>query len=127
MRPTPKQSTCVIDYNGSSNSDSDNKVEFVDIDLPCNKLSVWLLANDSITRTKKRRVLETEDEADKPSKANTTWEKRKLVKRVGKKSSKASVSIFGLVGKPPLDIQALLIYTNIVIPVLYLFQVSQKF
>ena len=68
MRSTLKQSTCIIDYNGNYDSNFDNNVEFVDIDLPCNKLSVQLLANDSITRTKKRRILETEDEADKPLK-----------------------------------------------------------
>ncbi len=62
----------MIDYNGDSNSDFDNDVEFVDIDLLCNKLSVRLLANDSINRTKKRRVLETENEADEPSKVKAT-------------------------------------------------------
>ena len=40
MRSTFKQSTCMIDYNGNSDSDSDNNVEFVDINLTCNKLSV---------------------------------------------------------------------------------------
>ena len=40
IRSIFKQSTCVIDYNGNSNSDSDNNVEFVDINLPCNKLNI---------------------------------------------------------------------------------------
>ncbi len=127
MRPTLKRSTRMIDYNGDSNFDSDNEVEFVDIDLPCNKLSVRLLANDSITCTKKRCILETEDEADEPSKVKATRERRTPVKRLGKKSSKASVPISGFVGKPPPDIQALLMNTNIVIPALHLFQITPKF
>ena len=121
MRSTLKQSTRVIDYNGDSDSDSDNNVEFVDIDLPCNKLSVQLLANDSITRTKKRRIRKTEDEADEPLNSKVTREKKTPVKQVGKKSSKVSVPISGLVGKPPPDIQALLMNTNIVIPALHFF------
>ena len=102
MRPTIKQSTWVAEYNGDSDSDdNDEDVEFVDVDLPCNKLNVQLLANDSITRAKKRRVLETEDKADTPPKIKATREKRTPVKRVGKKSSKASVPIFSLVSKSP--------------------------
>ena len=49
------------------------------------------------------------------------------VKQVRKKSSKASISISGLVGKPSPNIQALYINTNIVILALYLFQISPKF
>lgn len=127
MRPTPKQPTRVIDYNGDSNSDSDNNVEFVDIDLPCNKLSIQLLANNVVTRTKKRHVLETEDEADESSKVKATQEKKIPTKRVGKKSSKASNPISGLVGKPPLNIQALFININIFIPALHLFRIFLKF
>lgn len=127
MRPTPKQSTWVINYNGNSNSDSDNNAEFVDVNLSCNKLSVRLLANDTITRTKKRRVLETENEVDEPPKVKATREKKIPTKRVGKKSSKASVPISGLVGKSPPDIQAFLMNTNIFIPALHLFQISPKF
>ena len=65
MRSTFKQSTRIIDYNGNSNSNFNNNVKFIDINLPCNKLSIQLLVNDSITRTKKRGVFETEDKADK--------------------------------------------------------------
>ncbi len=72
MRPTPKWSTCVINHKSDSNSDSDNDVEFVDIDLPCNRLTVRPLANDSIICTKKKRVLETEDGADERSKVKAT-------------------------------------------------------
>ena len=89
----------MIDYNGNFNSDYDNDIEFVDLDLPCNKLSVRLLANDSITRTKKKHQLKTRDEVDEPSKVKAIQEKRKPVQRVGKKSSKASVPISGLVSK----------------------------
>ena len=41
-------------------------------------------------------------------------------------SSKASVLIYGLVGKSSPDIQALFMNTNIVILALYLFQISLK-
>ena len=51
------------DSHHNSNSDSDDDAEFVDVDLPCNKLSVQLLANNSATRTNKRRVNETDEEA----------------------------------------------------------------
>ena len=78
MRLTPKRSTCAIDSNSNSNSDSDNDVEFADINLSCNKLSVHLLANDSMTLTKKRRVLETEDEGDEPSKVKSTRRREHL-------------------------------------------------
>ena len=115
------------DSHHNSNSDSDNNAEFVDVDLPCNKLSMQLLANNSATRIKKRRVNETDEEAGEAPKTSVTREKRVPIKRVGKKSSKASVPISGLVGKPPPDIQALLMNTNIVIPALHLFQISPKF
>ena len=40
MRPTLKQPIHVIDYNSSLNSDFNNNIEFVDIDLYCNKLNI---------------------------------------------------------------------------------------
>lgn len=70
----------------------------------------------------------TEDEA----KTNTTREKKASVKRNGKNSSKVSVLISGLVGRPLPDIQAL-VNTNIVrpafamIPVKRLFEMPPKF
>ena len=127
MRSTLKQLTRVIAYNGDSDFDSDNNVEFVNIDLPCNKLSVRLLANDSISRIKKKRVLEMEDEANESLKAKVIQEKKTPIKRVRKKSPKALVPISGLVGKFLLDIQALLIKINIVIPTLHFFQISPRF
>lgn len=127
MKPTSKQSTCMIDYNDTFDSYSDKHVEFIYIDLSCNKRSVWLLANDSVTHTKKRRVVEIEDEADEPPKTQSTREKRIPVKQVGKKSSKTSVLISEFIGKPLSDIQALLMNTNIVITALHLFQISPKF
>ena len=86
-----------------------------------------LLANNSAIRTKKRRVNKTNEEASEAPMTNITQEKKVLIKRIGKKSSKASVPISGFVGRPPPDIQAFLMNTNIVIPALYLFQVSPKF
>ena len=121
MRSTLKQFTCVIDYNGDFDSDSNNNVEFVNIDLLCNKLSVQLLANNSITHTKKRYVFEMEDKADELLKAKVTQEKKTPVNRVEKQSSKALVPVFDLIGKRPPDIQALFINTSIIISALYLF------
>lgn len=41
MRSTSRQSTQMVEYNRDSYSnDNDEDVEFVDIDLPCNKLSL---------------------------------------------------------------------------------------
>ncbi len=98
MRPSTKRSTRVVEYNGNSDSDDDDEdVEFIDIDLSYNKLSVQLLANDSITRTKKRRVI-TDDEDDEPPRPKANRKKRKPIKRVRKKSTKASIPIFGLIG-----------------------------
>lgn len=127
MRPIPKQPTQVINYNSNSNSDSNNNAEFVDIDLPCNNLSLRLLANDIITCTKKRRVLKTEDKADEQPKVKATQRKKIPNKQVGKKSSKASVLISGVVGKRFLNVQTVFMNTNIIIPALHLFQISPKF
>ena len=80
MRSRIKRSSRVIEYNVDSESDNEDKdVEFVDVDLPCNKLSLQLLANDSITRTKKRRVI-PDDEDNEPPKPKANRVKRKPVK-----------------------------------------------
>ena len=115
----------VINYNDDSNSNKE--VEFIDVHLFYNKLSLQLLANDATICPKKRRIDNIEDEATKAPKTNIAREKKVPVKRVGKISSKASVPISGLVRHPALNIQALFIKTNIVIPALHLFQISPKF
>ena len=121
MRSGIKRSNRVIEYNRDLESDNNDKdVKFVDANLLDNKLTLQLLANDSITRIKKRRVI-TDDEDDEPPKPKANREKRKPVKQVGKKSIKESASISGLVARPTFDIQALLMNTNIVIPALHLF------
>ena len=115
MRPVSQHPSCgqryeatrndfkrVIHYN--DDSDSDKEVEFIDVYLPCNKLSLQLLANDVTTRSKKRRVDDIEDETTKAHKTNTAREKKVPVKRVGKKSSKASVPISRLVKHPASDV-----------------------
>ena len=83
-----KQSTCVIKYNGNSDFNIHDNTEFIDVNLSCNKLSIWLLANDSIACIKKRRILETKDKANKTFKVKTTWKKKIPIKRISKKSSK---------------------------------------
>lgn len=116
-----KQSTRVVDNNRDSDSNNnDEDIEFINVDLPCNMFSVQLLANDSIIRINKKDRI-TDDKDDEPSKSKANQEKKKLVKRVGKKSTKASIPISSLIGQPPLDIQALLMNTNIVILALHLF------
>ena len=80
MRSRIKRSTQVVEYNGDSESDNDDEdVEFVDIYIPCNKLSLELLANDSIICTKKRYAI-INDQDDEPPKSTANREKRKPVK-----------------------------------------------
>ncbi len=69
-RPSTKRYIRVVEYNRDSDSDNDDKdIEFIDVNLPCNKLSLQRLANDSIIRTKKRRVI-TDNKDDEPPRPN---------------------------------------------------------
>ena len=86
-----------------------------------------LLANNSVTCTKKRHVNETEDKAIRAPTANITREKKVLVKCIGKENSKASVSISGYFKYLVSDLQAFLMKINTVISALHLFQISLKF
>lgn len=94
----------VINYNGNFNSDSNNNAQFINIDLSCNKLNIQLLVNHTITCIKKRHVLETNNKKDKSLNVKATQEKKIPIKQVGKKNSKASVPISGVVDKTPSDI-----------------------
>ena len=68
MRSYIKWSTRVVEYNRNRKSDNNSEdIAFLNIDLPCNKLSSQLLANDSIARTKRRCVI-TNDKDDKLAK-----------------------------------------------------------
>lgn len=62
----------MINYNGNSNPDFDNNIEFVDIDLSCNKLSIQLLTNNLITCIKKNYIFEIEDKTNKLLKVKAT-------------------------------------------------------
>lgn len=53
IRQPFKQSTYVIKYNYNFDSNFDDNAKFIDVNLLYNKLSIQLLANDSITYTKK--------------------------------------------------------------------------
>ena len=75
----------MIEYNGNSNSNFDHNVEFIDIDLFCNKLNIQVLPHDFIPCIKKRRKLETEDEANKLLKVKATWKKKYLLSQLAKK------------------------------------------
>lgn len=92
-----------------------------------NNFNFQLLTNDSITHTKKRQVIEADDEDNKPLKPKAMWEKWKPIKQVEKKSAQISVLISSFIGQVSLDIQTLLININIFIPALLLFQISSKF
>lgn len=116
-----------IDSYLNSNSDSNDYAEFDNVNLPCNKLRMQLLAKNSATCTKKTCINKTDKKAGKAPKTNVIQEKRIPIKRVEKKSSKVSVPISGFMSKPPPNIQAFLININIIIPALYLFRISPKF
>lgn len=104
-----------IQYNSYHASNSNDDTEFVNVDLPCNKLSVQLLANKSATRTKKQYINKIDKKVGQAPKTNVTQEKRVLIKFIGKKSSKTSIFISDFMGKSLSDIQAFFINTNIVI------------
>lgn len=72
MKPTPKPSICVIQYNDNFDSDLKNDVEFANVNLLCNELSLRLLANDSITCTKKNCVVKIENKVKETSKVKAT-------------------------------------------------------
>lgn len=72
MSPTFNEFTYVINYNSNFNSDSNKNMEFININLLYNKISIQLFVNSSITFIKKGRVLETEKKANKLLKAKIT-------------------------------------------------------
>lgn len=57
----------MINYNSSFNSNFDNNVEFVDVNLFCNNQNIQILANNINIGTKKRRILEIKNKSDKSS------------------------------------------------------------
>ena len=61
----------MVKYNRNSVSDNYNEdIKFINIDLSYNKLSIQLLANNSITYTKKKRVI-TNNKNDQSFKPKT--------------------------------------------------------
>ena len=68
----------MIYYN--NNSDLNKEVNFIDVYLPCNKLSLQLIANNAITCSKKRYIDDVKNKATKTPKTNTTKEKMVSVK-----------------------------------------------
>ena len=61
----------MVKYNRNSVSDNYNEdIDFVNVDLSCNKLSIQLLANNSITCTKKKCVI-TNNKNDQSFKLKT--------------------------------------------------------
>ena len=93
-----------IQYDSHYNSNSDDDVEFVDVDLPCNKFGMQLLANTSPTCNKKRHINKTEKEAIRTLKVDITRENEVPVECIRKKSSKTSVSISGHFKYPASDV-----------------------
>lgn len=80
IKLTPKQFTHIIEYNNNSNSSFDNNIKFVHDNLPYNRLSIQLLANDSIIRTKKKRIVKTKDESVEAPKIKVIQKNKTLVK-----------------------------------------------
>ena len=72
MKSTLKDSIYVIDNNSNSDSNFNNNIKLININLSCNKLSVQLLVNNSITNSKKRYIFQIEDKANKYFKAKIT-------------------------------------------------------
>ena len=81
IRLGSKQSPQVVKYNGDSDSDEKEDVEFIDVDLFCNKFSIQLLANNFTAGSKKKHVvIDIDDETEEVLKAKTTQEKKTPVK-----------------------------------------------
>lgn len=102
-------------------------MEFIDINLPYNKLNIKLLVNRSTAILKKKHlILKIENEANDRLKAKATLEKKISIKWVRKKSLKTLILIFSFIGKSLADNWALLININIVTLTLYLFVILPK-
>lgn len=67
----------IISYNSKSNSDEG--VEFVNIYLLYNKLSLQLLVNDSTTYSKKRRINKIGNKSNKVPNTNKTRKQKSLL------------------------------------------------
>lgn len=72
VRPTLKQRIYFVEYNSDYNSNSDENAEFINVVQLCKKLSIHLLANASITCTKKRIVFQMNNNINKPPKVKAT-------------------------------------------------------
>lgn len=121
IRSAFKQLIQVIDNNSNFNSNFDNNAKFVNVNLSCNKLSISLLANNTIFYIKKKCVFKIKEEVYESCKIKATQKKKISTKQISKKSLKVSVLIFSPIDKFLPNIQILFINTNIVILVLYLF------
>ena len=77
-----------MEYNGNSDFDFDDNAEFIDVDLPCNKLSIRLLANHSIVCIKKRYIFKTEVKSINPQKSKLLRSRKYLLSKLAKKFQK---------------------------------------
>lgn len=77
IQSTTNYYTEVVEYNGYFNLDKDHKnIEFVDINLPCNKQCLQLLANYFITSIIKKRIIEINNKDDKHPKPSYARKKK---------------------------------------------------
>lgn len=53
MKQIPKQSICIIYYNGNFDINYDNNMKVTNIGQSFNKLCIWLPANNSMTHIMK--------------------------------------------------------------------------
>lgn len=72
MQLITKHSIRVVEYNGNFDSDNDDRdIEFVNVNLLCNQLSLQLPANKSINQIQKMQIIETDNKDDEPHKPTT--------------------------------------------------------
>lgn len=88
IMPTPMQSICRTKYNKNFNSNSDENVEFMNIDLFCNKLNLQLLANDFIICTKRDMCWKQKMKSINPRKLKQLERKKYMTSKLAKNVQK---------------------------------------
>lgn len=85
IRTISKQFIYIIKLKSDSDFNSDNNMKFVNIDLLCNNLSIWLLINDFITYTKKNVYLKKKIKLINFQNPNLPRKKEYLLSKLAKK------------------------------------------
>lgn len=116
MQITIKCSTWVIDYNENYNLNDDyDNVEFIN-------------ANHKFYHLyQEKHIIEIDDKDNKFSKLKTIWDKKRAIKNIERKDTKALIPIFWLISLQSPNISVLLLNTNIILLILHLFPMSSSF